>query len=160
VLEKLFLIRLLPAWHRNRGKRLIKSSKLHIVDSGLAATLMELSPDDWNSRRKDFGRLLESFAVQQLVAQAGWTDPALRFWHYRDRDQYEVDCVITRGTEVWGVEIKAARSVSSSDTKGLEKLAEQAGTAYRGGIVLYAGASTLRLAERTLAIPLAKLWEI
>ena len=37
------------------------------------------------------GHLLESFVVQQLTAQAAWTDPDLRFWHYRDKDRVEVD---------------------------------------------------------------------
>jgi predicted AAA+ superfamily ATPase len=71
VLERLFLVRMLPAWHRNRGKRLVKSPKPHLVDSGLAGTLMDLRAEDWNGRRKDFGHLLESFVVQQLVAQSG-----------------------------------------------------------------------------------------
>jgi hypothetical protein len=39
----------------------------------------------------------DAFVVQQLIAQAGWTDPDLRFWHYRDKDQVEVDVVVTRG---------------------------------------------------------------
>ena len=59
-------------------------------------------------RRERFGHLLESFVVQQLMAQATWTDPDLRFWHYRDKDQVEVDLVITRGRKTWGVEAKAA----------------------------------------------------
>ncbi|MCF6314183.1 MAG: ATP-binding protein [Verrucomicrobiales bacterium] len=161
VLEKLFLIRLLPAWHRNRGKRLVKSPKSHFLDTGLAATLMELQPSDWNTRRSEFGCLLESFVVQQLMAQAGWTDSALKFWHYRDRDQKEVDCVITRGSAVWGVEVKTARSVSRSDCKGLQCLAEQAGADFVCGIVFYAGENTLRLGDdRFFAVPLSKLWEM
>lgn len=94
VLQRLFLLRLLPAWPRNRGKRLVKSPKSHLVDTGLAGMLMDLRPEDWNFRGQDFGHLLESFAIQQLIAQSGWTDPALKFHHYRDRDQVEVDCVI------------------------------------------------------------------
>jgi hypothetical protein len=37
--------------------------------------------------------------VQQLIAQAGWTDADLRLWHYRDKDQVEVALVITRGRD-------------------------------------------------------------
>jgi predicted AAA+ superfamily ATPase len=161
ILEKLFLVRLLPAWHRNRGKRLVKSPKAHLLDSGLATTLMDLRAEEWNTRRGEFGKLLESFVVQQLAAQAGWTDTGLKFWHYRDRDQREVDCVITRGSAVWGVEVKASRSVGRADIKGLERLAEQAGDDFHSGIVLYAGESTLRLGgDRFLAVPISKLWEM
>ncbi|MBT8420127.1 MAG: DUF4143 domain-containing protein, partial [Gammaproteobacteria bacterium] len=161
ILERLFLVRLLPAWHRNRGKRLVKSPKIHFLDTGLAATLMDLSPEDWNTRRQDYGCLLESFVVQQLIALSGWSDPALEFYHYRDRDQVEVDCVITKASAVWGVEVKTSRSVGSGDLKGLHRLAEQAGSDFQGGIVFYAGDSILPLGDpRFLAVPLSRLWEL
>lgn len=127
----------------------------------MAATLMELQPLEWNTRRGDFRGLLGSFVVQQLIAQAGWTDTRLKFWHYRDRDQKEVDCVITRGSAVWGVEVKTARSVNQADSKGLQRLADQTGDDFRGGIVIYSGESTVRLGdERFLVVPISKLWEL
>jgi predicted AAA+ superfamily ATPase len=160
-LQRLFLVRLLPAWHRNRGKRLVKSPKIHLLDTGLAATLIDLAPEDWNARRAEFGRLLESFVVQQLIALASWTDSRLRFFHYRDRDQVEVDCVMTQGSKVWGFEVKAARTVRTADTKGLKRLAEQAGTDFQRGIVFYSGDSIIPLGdERFHAVPLSKLWEL
>ncbi len=161
VLKRLFLVREFPAWYKNRAKRLIKSPKIHLRDSGLAATLMGLDTDSWITRRNEFGTLLESFVVQQLTAQAAWTDPRIKLFHYRDRDQVEVDCVITRGSKVWGIEVKLARSVGRADAKGLKRLAEVAGDDFQGGIVLYAGESTIRLGDdRYMAIPLSKLWEL
>jgi len=115
----------------------------------------------YNVRRRDFGHLLESFVLQQLIAQAGWTDPGLEFHHYRDRDQVEVDCVIERGSRVWGVEIKTARSIKEVDFKGLHRLAEQAGSDFQSGIVFYSGDSILPTGDdRFLAVPISKLWEI
>jgi len=161
VLERLFLLRLLPAWHRNRGKRLVKSPKPHLMDTGLAGTLMDLRAEDWNERRQEFGHLLESFVVQQLIAQAGWTDPGLHFHHYRDRDQVEVDCVISQGSRVWGVEVKTARSVKPSDFNGLHRLADQAGSEFQSGILFYTGDSILPTGDdRFLAVPISKLWEL
>jgi uncharacterized protein len=160
ICERLYLVRRLLPWHRNASKRLIKTPKVHLVDSGLAATLTGLTARDWNTRRDRFGPLLESFVVEQIIAQSGWTDPDLRFWHYRDKDQVEVDLVITRGRETWGVEIKAAATATPSDGRGLRRLAEQCGGYYRGGVLLYAGASALRLDEvGNLAAPLARLWD-
>ncbi|NIP92360.1 MAG: ATP-binding protein [Akkermansiaceae bacterium] len=159
VLERLFLVRRLPAWHKNSAKRLIKASKIHVCDPGLAATLADLHSEDWNTKRDQFGHLLESFVVQQLVAQGGWTDPDLRFFHYRDKDKVEVDCVITRGAKVWGVEVKASATVNPADGKGLRRLAEQAGKDFLGGALLYDGNATFRLGdERIHAVPIAKLW--
>ncbi len=161
ILEKLFLVRQLPAWHQNATKRAVKTPKLHLCDSGLAAALVHLEAEGWLAERARFGPLLESFIVQQLVAQAGWSHPQLRFWHYRDKDKNEVDCVITRGNKVWGVEIKLSQTISRSDAKGLHRLAEYAGNAFQGGIVLYDGLDILPLGDnRLLAVPISKLWEL
>ncbi len=158
-LERLFLVRRVPAWHPNDARRLVKAPKIHIVDSGLGATLTDLSAVDWMTSRERFGHALESFVLQQLIAQAGWTDPELRFWHYRDKDQVEVDVVISCGRKVWGVEIKAGATVTPDDGRGLRRLAEHAGRHYQEGIVLYGGTSILPTADpRVLAVPLAELW--
>lgn len=161
VLEKLFLIRRLPAWHRNSAKRLVKAPKIHMCDSGLASTLADLPAEDWIPKRERFGHVLESFVLQQLMAQAGWTDPDLRFFHYRDKDKVEVDCVMTRGSRVWGIEVKASSTVNPSDGKGLRRLAEQAGEHFQRGILLYDGASVFRLGDDRLhAVPLSRLWTL
>ncbi|MCU0797482.1 MAG: ATP-binding protein [Akkermansiaceae bacterium] len=161
VLERLFLIRRLPSWHKNSAKRLVKAPKLHLVDSGLAASLSGLKADDWNHRREKFGHVLEGFVVQQLIAQAGWTDPDLSFWHYRDKDQVEVDLVITRGRDVWGVEVKASATLKADDGKGLRRLAAICGKDYRGGLVLYDGSDVLPLSREPLitAVPLEHFWK-
>ena len=160
ILEQLFLLRRLPAWHRNRAKRLVKTPKIHLLDSGLAATLSELEPTDWNAQRDRFGHLLESFVVQQIVAQAGWTDHDLRFWHYRDKDQVEVDLVISRGRRTWGIEVKAGALVTPADSAGLRRLADQCGKDFQGGMVLYTGESILPTGDpRILAVPFAELWK-
>ncbi len=161
VCERLFLLRRLQPWHRNHAKRLIKTPKVHLVDSGLCATLAGLDAADAIGRRHRFGHLLETFVVQQLTAQAGWTAPGLELWHYRDKEQNEVDLVLTRGRDVWGVEVKAAATVTPSDGNGLRRLADQCGADFKGGVLLHAGASTLRLhTDNCLAVPLARLWDM
>jgi len=97
ILEKLYLLRHLPAWHRNVQKRLIKSPKIHLRDSGLAAALSGLTESTWNTDRTTFGHLLESFVLQQLQIQAARLPDKTRLWHYRDKDKVEVDCVLTQG---------------------------------------------------------------
>jgi len=160
VLERLFLVRRLPAWHRSAARRLVKAPKVHVVDSGLAATLAGVNEDDWIAKRDLVGHLLESFIVQQVVTQASWTDPDLRFWHYRDKDKVEVDLVITRGRKTWGIEVKAAASLKEHDARGLSRLAAQAGKDFASGVLLYSGADVLPIANGSfLAVPIRKLWE-
>jgi predicted AAA+ superfamily ATPase len=160
VLEHLFLVRQLPAWHRNRSKRLVKTPKVHLVDSGLACALNGLKVSDWQDHSQDFGPLLESFVVQQLICQAGWIDRDLKFYHYRDKDQVEVDLVIEQGKRVWGVEVKKSVSIQPGDGAGLAKLANQAGKAWAGGMLLYCGSNCLPLVNvpAGMAVPMEGLW--
>ena len=159
VLERLFLVRRLPAWHRSPGRRLIGSPKTHLVDSGLAATLAALAVPDLLENRDLLGHLLESFVVQQLIAQAAWTDPDLEFWHYRDKDQVEVDLVMTRGARTWGFEIKASSSFSARDGRGLVRLAERCGSDFAGGVLFHTGRDVLPLGDpRMVASPVSEIW--
>jgi predicted AAA+ superfamily ATPase len=162
ILERLYLVRRLPAWHKNSAKRLVKAPKVHICDSGVAAALSETTADMWMQDRDRFGHLLESFVVQQLSIQASWMASKVRLWHYRDKDGVEVDCVLTRGNKIWGVEVKAATSIRQSDGKGLRRLADQAGKDFQGGIVLYDGTSVLPIdrALKIYAVPISRLWEL
>ena len=123
LLERLFLIdRLLP-WHRNRLNRLVKTAKIHIGDTGIGCALLGLNPAVLAQDRSLLGRFLETFVLQELKRQAVCQEQELSFFHYRDKDQLEVDIVIERGMmSVAGVEVKASATVFPSDFRGLRKL--------------------------------------
>ena len=97
ILERLFLLRRLPAWHKNSAKRLIKSPKIHLIDSGIASYLCNLKLEDWTDPTSGFGPILENHVVQQMICQSGWVNSELSFSHYRDKDQVEVDLVMEHG---------------------------------------------------------------
>lgn len=159
VLERLFLVRRLMPWHRNIGKRLVRTPKIHVADSGLAATLAGLGRGDWIGKRDRMGHLLESFVTQQLTTLAGWTDPDIRFWHFRDRDGREVDLVMTLGPRTWGIEVKATSTPGRSAGLGMARLAALCGNDFEGGILFYNGRDILPLAgDGMLAVPLSELW--
>lgn len=160
VLERLFLVRRLAPWHHNQATRLIKTPKIHIVDSGLAATLSKLTAENWLLQGTEFGHLLESFVVQQIVCQADCLDDDIKLSHYRDKDQVEVDLVIERGNDVWGVEVKKASSIDrNKDGAGLGRLADRAGKNFKSGVLLYTGGHTLPLARKGIMVaPLSSLW--
>ena len=138
----------------------MRAPKVHFVDTGLAAALARRSASDWLARRAEMSRLLESFVGQQVIAQSAWTDPDLQFWHYRDKDKVEVDLVVTRGTRVWGIEVKSSASINSSDGRGLARLAARCGNNFESGVIFYAGSSLLPTRDpRVLAVPLSELWD-
>lgn len=160
LLERLFLLEKLPPWHSNRLNRLVKTSKLHLGDTGLAAALLAVDPERlWNDRPL-LGQLLETFVFQELRRQASGHEVPLEFSHFRDRDGVEVDIVIERGGHaVAGVEVKAAATVRRSDFRGLRKLAAAAGDRFRNGVVLHDGETTVRFGDRLYAVPVRRLWE-
>lgn len=76
-------------------------------------------------------------------------------------NQVDVDLVIEHGDKLWGVEVKKAASIQPRDGKGLARLAEQVGSRWQGGMLLYTGTSTLPLTgiPNTFAVPLDRLWK-
>ena len=158
LLKNIFLVDVVPAWHNNRGKRLIKTPKVHITDTGLATTLLGLNADRLNADRKLLGQLLESFVYNELRRQASWHESGLAFYHFRDKDQYEVDIVIEQndGTIV-AIEVKAAGTVTLKDFRGLKKLQSMVGIAWGTGIIFYDGDMILPFGEKMYAIPINAL---
>jgi hypothetical protein len=160
LLEAVFLLQRLPAWHHRRMSRLVKTPKLHMGDTGVAATLLGVDASAVVRERETLGALLETFVLQELQRQASGLDVPVGFFHFRDRDGYEVDIVVERGAgAVAGVEVKAASSVTAGDFRGLRRLEAAAGERFAHGVVLYDGEATIPFGERLHAVPVRTLWE-
>ena len=160
LLERLFLIDRLPPWHRNQLSRLVKSPKLHMGDTGLGCALLGVNRRALAQDRGLLGQYLESFVLHELKRQSVCQDMPLEFFHYRDRDQVEVDIVIERGArEVAGVEVKAAATVTPSDFRGLRKLKRVAGERFVAGVVVYDGEISAGFGDGMFAVPIRCLLE-
>lgn len=160
LLERVFLLERLPAWHVNRMSRLVKRPKMHIGDTGVACALLGLDAARLAGDRTVLGAMLESFALQELRRQASWRPDPVGFFHFRDRDDFEVDIVLEQGPlAVAGIEVKAAATVHESDLRGLRKLKDAAGKRFIAGAVLYDGGATIVFGDGLFAVPLRKLWE-
>jgi predicted AAA+ superfamily ATPase len=158
--EQLFLIRTLPPWFTNELKRLIKTPKLTFLDSGLLASLRGLTPARIAEDRGPFGALLETFVFAEALKLASWSDAGpFEFFHFRDKEQNEVDVVIENPDgQLIGLEVKAAASVNASDFGGLRKLAEAAGKRFVAGFVLYDHNQVVPFGDRLFAAPISSLW--
>lgn len=157
LLSRIFLLEELPPWHSNRLKRLIKTPKLHMGDTGLACSLLGLDAEMLWQDRAVFGRLLETFVYQELRRQASWQAEAITFSHFRDKDQVEVDVVLESQARVAGVEIKAASTVTGDDFKGLRKLQDAARKTFSAGVVLYDGEAVVGFGNNLYAVPISSL---
>lgn len=144
---------------RNELSRLVKTPKLHFIDSGLLTAMRGHSSVRLRTNRTAFGALLESFVFSELLKLSAWTEEHVTLFHYRDRDQLEVDFVLENSAgEVIGIEVKSAATVTRRDFAGLERVASAAGAAFKQGIVLYNGYQTLPFGETLRAAPLPVLW--
>jgi predicted AAA+ superfamily ATPase len=162
LLVQLFLIYRLRPWSGNLGARQVKTPKLLLADSGMAAALVGAdaaryaAPDQGSIA----GMLLETFVVMELVKQATWSSTAVELFFYRDTEKREVDVVIESAAgDVAAIETKAAASVTSSDIRGLELLRTKLGARFKAGIVVYSGEHTLPMTDRIWAVPLSGLWQ-
>lgn len=159
LLARVFLLEELPPWHSNRLKRLVKTSCLHLGDTGVASAMLGSDADALWEDRPQFGQLLETFVFQELRRQASATADDIRFSHYRDKDQAEVDIVVERGPgRIAGVEVKASSTVTAADFRGLTRLREASGKRFVAGVLLYDGESVVSFGDRLQAVPIPALW--
>jgi uncharacterized protein len=161
ILERLFLVRTLQPWSSNRLSRLIKTPKLHFLDSGLLATLREDEEEALGWDRTRFGAVLESFVVSELLKLASWSERRVSFSHYRTKDQDEVDVVIEdRRGRIVGIEVKASATVRPQDFRGLHQFQEAVGDRFVRGLVLHDHDRVTPFGEKLQAAPLSILWSM
>jgi len=158
LLERVFLVDLLPPWHLRQINRLVKTPKLHLGDTGVACALLRLDAPALHANRPLLGQLLESFVFQELRRQASGEPEPIAFYHFRNRDDHEVDIVLEQGALLAGVEVKASGTVRTEDFRGLRKLQEIAGDRFACGVLLYDGEVSLPFGPRLFALPMQSLW--
>ena len=159
LLEHMFLVRRIRAWHRSRLKRLVKTPKLHFLDSGLLAALRGTGAADITKDRGKLGPLLECFVHAELAKAVALSDETTAVGHYRDKDRLEVDLVLERSPDrVVGIEVKAGATVHPKDFRGLERLRSAAGDGFACGIVLHDGERIQQTGSRLYAMPMKMLW--
>jgi len=107
ILEATYLVKRLPAWFKNIGKRLIKAPKLYLTDTGLLSYLVGIDQQRLNTAPKLFGQLLENYVMQELFKQASWSETLPGIYYYRSAANKEVDFVLeNRAGAIVGIEVK------------------------------------------------------
>jgi len=163
LLEAVFLVQRLPAWGTTLGSRVARQPKIHLVDSGVMASLLNLTPAKVNKGNPatltEYGHLLETFAVGEILKQVSWWDGPVATGHFRTGAGDEVDLVLERDDgRVIAFEIKAGSRIHGEDLRGLRALRNKLGDRLASAIILYTGAQTYLHEEGVLALPLDTLW--
>jgi predicted AAA+ superfamily ATPase len=156
VLEASFVTTRLPPYLGNRATRVIKSPKLYVTDSGLAAHLWGIATPAALASEAGRGALVETFVAHNLagILEARWPGARLAYWHVQGR--HEVDFVIEIGREVMAIEIKSGPRPKGSDLSSLR--AFMSGTPHcRMGVLAHGGRSIARMGERLWSVPIGAL---
>jgi predicted AAA+ superfamily ATPase len=163
LLEDLFLVVRLPAWGKTLRARATVKPKIHVVDSGLAARLLRITPAKMArldpTVLTEFGHLLETFVVGELRKHVSWIDEPVTTGHWRTHDKDEVDFVIEFDDgDVLAFEVKAGERITDGDLKGLRKLREALGEKFIAGIAFSTGTRSYTAEDRLHVMPVDRLW--
>lgn len=124
VLETGFLCTLLPAWHRNLRKQLVKRPKLHFYDSGLVCALLGIGSPDQLRHHPLRGAIFESWVVSEIIkARHNAGEPAA-VSHFRESRGLEVDVVLERDGTFVLVEAKSGATARAEQLGPLLRLSE------------------------------------
>jgi predicted AAA+ superfamily ATPase len=147
----LLLVRRLPAWHKNVGKRLVKSPKVYVRDSGVTHALLGLAGKDELLGHPVVGHSWEGWVIENLLAVAPDRSEAS---FYRSSGGAEIDLVLTLpGRQPWAIEIK--RSLDPRPARGFHHACADVQPEAR--FVVYPGSERFKLASDFEAINVADL---
>ena len=156
ILEASGLVWLLPPWHSNVTKRLVKAPKLYFLDTGLCAYLTEWSTPKTLESGAMSGPILETWVIAELLKSYLHHGLVPPFYYYRDKDKKEIDLLIVRDGVLHPMECKKTASPNREDVRAFSTLAKRATPTGAGGIVCLAK-DVLPIAEGFVSIPVAAL---
>jgi hypothetical protein len=137
VLETTAQILIVPPFYESLGKRLIKSPKLFIADSGLACHLLGIDSKAELAKSPFAGPLFEGFIASELAKSQVNAGGRQELYYFRDEQGLEVDFLVPgRSGEIRLIECKASRTVTPSDAAPMQKLAEALRRTRRGRVAL------------------------
>jgi uncharacterized protein len=157
LLEMTFLVQPLLPWSANLGKRLVKSPKVMLCDTGLTAHLLGIDSAE-EPPAHVIGALVENYVVMELKKQIGWSTTRACIFHFREQTGKEIDVILENAAgQIVAVEVKASSTVDKNDIKHLKFLREKLGNKFVRGIVLYLGEEQVSFDETIQAVPLGYL---
>ncbi len=160
ILKMMFLTFDVRPWHRNIGKRLVKSPKGYLLDTLMACNILDLDFDDTAKNKPDlFGHLLENFVATEIVKQLSNGDTKAELYYFRTSDGKEVDFILEKPNgSVFAIEVKRSESVNMADFKGIVEFAALTKDDFIGGVVLYSGKEAVPFGKNLWAVPFHALW--
>jgi predicted AAA+ superfamily ATPase len=139
LLEASYIIFLLEPFHRNLGKRLIKSPKLYFYDTGLASYLLGIEKETQVDTHPLRGSLFENLVIAEILKFRFNQGKGANLNFYRDSNGNEADVIYNIAQEILPIEIKAGETVAPDYFKGLLSLEKVIGSYPYGRCIVYNG---------------------
>ena len=153
ILVDLLLVRRLQPWAANAAKRLVRSPKVYVRDSGVVHALLGIPGKEDLLGHPVAGESWEGFVIENLAAAA---PPGAEVWFYRTSAGAEIDLILRLGArERWAVEVK--RSLSPVPSRGFHVASEDVKATRR--LLVYPGRETYRLKGKVEVVPLGAILE-
>jgi predicted AAA+ superfamily ATPase len=155
LLEGYFLVRRLAPYHANVGKRLVKSPKAYVRDSGVLHHLLGIRDLDGLVTSPARGNSFEGFMIEQIVALEKQHHTGSGFFFYRTHTGVEIDLLIDRGQARIGFELKAGVAIEPRDWAHLQ--AGMKDGVITRGVLVHTGTHDFMASENIRVAPAAKL---
>jgi predicted AAA+ superfamily ATPase len=159
-LEALYLVERVYPWTKTDYDRVGKQNRLFMVDSGLMSSLLRWKMDQVRLDPDRSGKLIETFAFNEIMAQVDAGDGRYELFHYRDREKREIDFLIEReDNALLGIEIKAGSAIGKNDFKHMKWFQNNLTKSKEFiGIILYTGQFPASFGDNLWAVPFDLLW--
>jgi len=153
ILTDLYMVRQLQPWAGNTKKRLVKSPKIYIRDTGLLHHLLSISDYDDLLGHPIVGHSWEGFVIENIL---GHLSDKWSACYFRTGEQNEIDLILEKSNEVWGIEIK--RSAAPKINSGFHRACQEVKATKK--FVVYSGKERFPMSESTEAIGIVELLEM
>jgi predicted AAA+ superfamily ATPase len=149
LLKNTYQIDFLTPYFRNELKRLTKTPKVYLLDTGILCHLLRISETDLLMNSEYKGMLYESFVYSELLKANTYAKNKVEISFYRTSDGKEIDFILDNGRSLTAIEIKSAKTVTMSDFKHIKYFAESTKGLLKTGYVMYNGNKVLSFGEHT-----------
>jgi predicted AAA+ superfamily ATPase len=160
VLEASYIVHLLQPYHRNFGKRLVKTPKLYFHDTGLAAWLLGVQNAGQLATHPQRGALFETWVVAELLKARFNRALGSNLYFWRDRSGHEVDVLVELGNELLPIEVKSGQTVAPDFFAGLDEWRRISGSAAGGEAWLVYGGDREQRRAGTRVVPWKRIGEL
>ncbi len=152
LLEGVFLIRRLPPFFRNIRKRLVKSQRIYLRDTGLLHHLLSITTPEDLDNHPVRGASWEGFALEDIIRRERLTHPFTQFYFWRTATGQEADPILDRGSRRIAIEFKANSATNPHDARRLEAILDDIGAG--AGWLVGIGGETTSLTTRVHSVAL------